>query len=158
MKMEKMNVWLAAGLLAAVLAAPSLAAEQMDHSKMGHDKKGKMDHSKMDHGSHGKKMKGKQGKTVTLKGEVIDMSCYLGHEAKGKKHKGCAKSCILDKGLPMGLLTKSGKVYLLTENHAKAKAYKQVKELAAKKVSIRGKKYSRGGVQAIAVSKVTVLK
>lgn len=151
MKMEKTNAWLAAGLLAAVLAAPALVAAQMDHSKMGHGKK-------MDHGSRGEKMKGKQGKKVTLKGEVIDMSCYLGHEAKGKKHKECAKSCILDKGLPMGLLLKSGKVYLLTEDHAKAKAYKQVKELAAKRVSIRGKKYSRGGVQAIAVSKVTVLK
>lgn len=149
MKMGKRNTWLAAGLLAAVLAAPAFIAAQMDHSKMGRGEKGKMDHGKM---------KSKQGKKITLKGEVIDMTCYMGQKATGKKHKECAKSCILDKGLPMGLLTKSGKVYLLTEDHAKAKAYKQVKELAAKRVSIRGKKYSRGGVQAIAVSKVTVLK
>ncbi|PIP82167.1 MAG: hypothetical protein CO113_14945 [Elusimicrobia bacterium CG_4_9_14_3_um_filter_62_55] len=63
----------------------------------------------------------------------------MSHEAKGKKHASCAKSCVLDKGLPIGLLTEEGKVFMLIEDHGAAKAYKQVKQLAAEQVEIRGK-------------------
>ena len=31
---------------------------------------------------------------TTVKGEVLDMACYLDHGAKGEKHKGCAEKCI----------------------------------------------------------------
>src|SRR5699024_11503361 len=52
--------------------------------------------------------------TQTITGEVLDMSCYMDHGAKGQGHKKCAQGC-LDKGLPAGILAKNGKVYLLVE-------------------------------------------
>ena len=81
----------------------------------------------------------------------------MSHEAKGKKHASCAKSCVLDKGLPIGLLTEEGKVFMLIEDHGAAKAYKQVKQLAAEQVEIRGKRYERGGSIAMQVTSVKKL-
>lgn len=91
----------------------------------------------------------------TLKGEVLDMSCYMGHGAHGQKHKMCAKMC-LKKGLPAGLLTSSGDVYLLIEDHDKAKAYETAIQHAAENVQITGKVINKNGVQALVVEKVKV--
>ena len=89
----------------------------------------------------------------TVKGEVLDMSCYMGHGAKGKGHQQCAQKC-LDKGLPAGLLTSSGKVYLLVEDHSKAKAYESAIQHAADQVQITGKVVNKNGMQALVVEDV----
>lgn len=89
----------------------------------------------------------------TLKGEIIDMACYMGHGAKGKKHRKCAKACLLE-GIPAGLLTKGGEVYLLLEDHSKKaskKAMEKLKQLAAEMVEVTGKIVRKGGVQALIV-------
>ena len=51
----------------------------------------------------------------------------------------------------MGLLTKSNDVYLLIENHDKAKAYKEAINHAAETITVKGKVYNSGGVRAIQV-------
>lgn len=97
------------------------------------------------------------GEDVMLKGELLDMACYMAHEGKGKKHAKCAKMCVLG-GAPLGILTKDGKVYLLVENHSSAKAkkpYAQAKEFIAETVTITGTAYERGGVQAIVIESVS---
>lgn len=91
-----------------------------------------------------------QQKTATVKGEVLDMSCYMGHGAKGAGHKQCAQMC-LDKGLPAGLLTSNGQVYLLVEDHNKSDAYKTAIKHAADQVTITGKVANKNGVQALIV-------
>lgn len=139
------GVWMSAGLLALTLAlAPAVirAAGGHDHGKMTH---------KMEKGKQRK-----QGKSVTLQGEIIDMACYMAHEGKGKKHRKCAKTCVLG-GVPAGLLTADGSVYLLLENHGNKIPYKQAAELAGRKAEITGKKYVRGGLPAIVVEKVKKL-
>ncbi len=100
---------------------------------------------------------GTGGKEVTVKGELVDMACYMAHEGKGAKHAKCAKMCVLG-GSPLGILTGDGKVYLLVEDHSSAKAkkpYAQAKEMVGDSVTIKGDAYERGGVQAIAVESVT---
>ena len=92
-------------------------------------------------------------KTATLKGEVLDMSCYMGHGAKGAGHKMCAQMC-LKKGLPAGLLTSNGQVYLLVEDHDKADAYSTVIKHAADQVTVTGKVANKNGVQALIVEDV----
>ena len=56
------------------------------------------------------------GQTQTIKGEVVDMMCYLDHGAKGDKHKGCAEKCIKAGG-PVGLLTADDQLYLVVGDH-----------------------------------------
>lgn len=98
--------------------------------------------------------KGAVKKTVT--GEIIDLSCYSAHEGKGPKHAVCAKECVLG-GAPIGLLAGDGKVYLLLDNHSKAKArkpYLEARTKVAETVTITGDFYDRGGVPAIVVNEV----
>lgn len=90
---------------------------------------------------------------TTIKGEVLDMSCYMTRGAKGPGHKECAQGC-LEKGLPAGILTKDGKVYLLVEDHSAADAYKEVLKHAAENVEVTGKVVNKNGVQALIVEKV----
>src|ERR1700693_1111019 len=54
------------------------------------------------------------GKIVTEVGEIIDLSCYLQLGKHGEKHKSCGTKC-LQNSQPIGLLTKSGEVYMLME-------------------------------------------
>lgn len=54
------------------------------------------------------------GKIVSLVGEVVDYSCYLQLGKHGTKHRDCGQKC-LKNGMPIGLLTKDGSLYLLME-------------------------------------------
>lgn len=94
-----------------------------------------------------------EGKTATVKGEIVDLSCYIGHGAKGAGHAACAKTCI-NKGLPMGILTKDNKLYLLTEDHDNATAYAAAKKFAAKQATVTGTLNTKDGIKAIAVESV----
>ena len=99
----------------------------------------------------------KAEKPTTLKGEIVDTGCYLGHEAKGPDHKGCALRCIAG-GMPMGLLTADGTLYLLTMSHESADPYNKAKEMASLQVDVTGMVHERGGMKAIEVTAVTEAK
>ena len=86
------------------------------------------------------------GSEVTVKGEVVDMACYLDHGAHGEKHAGCAQSCIAS-GLPVGIKADDGKVYLLIGEHKPLNA--ELAPLAAKTVTVKGKLASRDGINMI---------
>lgn len=100
---------------------------------------------------------GAGGMEMTVKGELVDMACFMAHEGKGKKHAECGKMCVMG-GAPLGISTTDGKVYLLVEDHSSAKAkkpYAEAKKLVAETVTIKGDMYARGGVQAIVVESVS---
>lgn len=94
-----------------------------------------------------------QKKPSSVQGEVVCLTCYIAHGAKGATHAKCAVACI-NKGLPMGILMKDGKLFVVLEDHANADAYQQLKKFAAKTVTVTGVVVSRGGVTGIAVQKV----
>ena len=96
--------------------------------------------------------KAKQG---TLTGEVVDTGCYLAHAAKGEKHISCATKC-LQQGMPMGLLTSNGTLYLVTLDHDNLDPYNSLKDMAGKTVSVTGELMSRSGMKAIEASAVQV--
>lgn len=90
---------------------------------------------------------------VTVKGEVIDLACYLYHGQRGPEHKACAVLCAR-KGVPMGVLTESGDVYLLVDDHQNSDPYDATKKLSGGNAEIKGKKVSKGGMTAIVVEEV----
>ncbi len=91
----------------------------------------------------------------SVTGEIIDMSCYLGHPetGRGPGHKKCAETCA-KKGLPMGVLTEDKQVFLLLEDHDNPKAYATALEGAAKTITVEGKKVTQGGVNGLVVESV----
>ena len=88
---------------------------------------------------------------VTVQGEVIDMACYMAKGSKGAAHKACAQMCA-KKGVPIGVLTDGGEVYLLLDDHNNPDPYDAAKKLAGDRAEISGKKFSKQGVASIVVS------
>jgi len=101
----------------------------------------------------GHHMPGEKAVTKTITGEVVDMGCWLGHAARGADHISCATKC-LNNGMPMGLLTSNGTLYLVTLDHDNADPYVSLKDMAGKNVSITGELLSRSGMKAIEASRV----
>ncbi len=130
--MKRITIALAAGLLA--LATTRVMAHEA-HS-VGHSM-----------GPHSKAVGGR--KTIT--GELVDTGCYLAHSGHGEKHISCATRCIAN-GMPMGLLTSDGTVYLLTMDHDNADPYNDLKTLAGKMVSVTGTMVARGGLKGLEVT------
>ena len=143
--MDVMNSkWLKVGTavaMAAVVAVAGITSSDADHHK-----KEKKEHEVY-----------KSDGPVTLKGEVVDLMCYLDHGAKGPGHAGCAEKCIKPKanggkGGPVGLLTDDGSVYLVIGEHEPIND--KLAPVAAQTVELRGKLVKRGGMAMLANSKI----
>ena len=95
-----------------------------------------------------------KGKSVTARGEIIDMWCYYEGGDHGPSHKACATSCA-KMGNPIGLLQKNGQVYVLAgmQDHQPAKAV--LVDHMGEIVTVKGTLVSKGGVDMLYVSKVT---
>lgn len=96
-------------------------------------------------GDHG------EGKEVTIKGEVLDMFCFMKHpdSGQGPGHAKCAKSCI-NKGLPVGFLVEDGAVYLVIgKDHEPAS--KLIVDFAGRQSLLTGMIYEHHGVKSIEV-------
>ena len=97
-------------------------------------------------GGMGHMDKAASGTMITVTGEVLDMACYLDHGAHGDSHADCAKMCI-SSGLPVGLKTTDGTVYLLIGDHKPAND--KLAEFAAKTITVKGKFVSRDGMNLL---------
>jgi len=85
------------------------------------------------------------GETQTIKGEVVDLMCYLDHGAKGEKHKGCAEKCIKSGG-PVGLLS-GNQLYLVIGDHKPMN--EELAPKAAQTITLKGKVVEKNGVKMI---------
>ena len=96
------------------------------------------------------------GKSVTVTGEILDLSCYLQLGKHGDKHSSCGKKCIAN-GEPIGLVTKEGQVYLLmAEEHDPRRDggvtfRKAAADNFAKVMTVTGTETSINGVKAVYV-------
>lgn len=94
-----------------------------------------------------------QGDAVKVKGEVVDLWCYLEGGDHGADHKECAINCA-KAGNPIGLLTDKGEIYVMMgiEDHQPDRDVLITK--MADKVTVEGTLVKKGGIQVIYVSSV----
>jgi len=94
-----------------------------------------------------------KGETVRLKGEVVDLWCYLEGGDHGADHMKCAVECA-KAGNPIGLLTEKGDIYVLMgiKDHQPGKDV--LIDKMAQNVTIEGTLVKKGGVQVVYVSSV----
>ena len=89
------------------------------------------------------------GDTATSKevtGEVVDMMCYVDHNAVGEKHgQSCGAKCVKNGG-PVGIVS-DGKAYLVVGEHKPMND--QLAEYCGKTVTLKGKMAERGGIAMI---------
>lgn len=106
----------------------------------------------------GKHPVGPETETVTLQGEILDLSCYLGHGGAGKEHRKCARACLIEKKVAAGLLAADGTVTLLVSDHHHEKAFAGIGQLAAEKAKVTGVLVKKGGLSALLVHSVEKIK
>jgi len=83
------------------------------------------------------------GSSKEITGEVVDMMCYLDHNAIGEKHgSSCGTTCIKNGG-PVGIVS-DGKAYLVVGEHKPMND--QLAEYCGKTISLKGKLAERGGI------------
>ena len=88
----------------------------------------------------------------TVTGEVIDLACFMAHDGQGKDHAKCAKTCI-NKGLPVGLLTEKGEVYMaVAEGHKKANDL--LADKAAETITVVGEVSEKAGAKLVTIHEV----
>lgn len=100
------------------------------------------------------------GRPITVVGEIIDLSCYMQLGKHGEAHRSCGQKCVQN-GQPIGLLAKSGTVYMLMpEEHdprrdggvdAKASASEHMGHI----VEVNGTEARVNGYRAIYVQGLT---
>jgi hypothetical protein len=94
--------------------------------------------------------------TVTLKGEVVDMHCFLtrhGGEGRGASHAGCANAC-LARNVTAGFVASDGKVYLLFEEKP-FPVKDKIAGLAGQAVTVAGAVVERDGVRGILLKSIS---
>ena len=81
-----------------------------------------------------------------VSGEIVDMMCYVDHNAIGEKHgQSCGAKCIKSGG-PVGIVS-DGKAYLVVGEHKPMND--QLAEYCGKTVTLKGKMAERGGIAMI---------
>ena len=86
------------------------------------------------------------GAEKTVTGEIVDMMCYVDHNAVGESHgQSCGAKCIKGGG-PVGIVS-DGKAYLVVGEHKPMND--QLAEYCGKTVTLKGKAAERGGIAMI---------
>ena len=88
--------------------------------------------------------------TQEVTGEIVDMMCYVDHNASGEKHASCGEKCIKGGG-PVGIVS-DGKAYLVVGTHKPIND--ELAPLAGKTVTLKGKMASNGGVSMLDNSEI----
>lgn len=86
---------------------------------------------------------GAGGTTKEVTGEVVDLMCYIDHDAMGEKHgQSCGAKCVKGGG-PVGIV-ENGKAYVVVGEHKPIND--ELADSCGKTVTIKGKLAERGGI------------
>ena len=96
------------------------------------------------------------GEPTSVKGEILDLACYVSHDSHGAEHAKCAERCVKS-GQPMGLLSEDGTIYVLFADHSDDSAYKKTQSYAGKTVEVSGPLAEKAGMKGITVHSVKEL-
>jgi hypothetical protein len=119
---DTFKITVGTALVAALLISPCVIAQEHEHGKA-------------DTASE---------KTVT--GEVVDMMCYVDHNATGDSHgSACGSKCIKNGG-PVGIVD-NGKAYLVVGEHKPMND--ELADSCGKTITLKGKFVERGGVAVL---------
>jgi hypothetical protein len=87
--------------------------------------------------------KASAGGDKTVTGEIVDMMCYVDHNAVGEGHgQSCGAKCIKNGG-PVGIVD-NGKAYLVVGEHKPIND--ELADSCGKTITLKGKLAERGGI------------
>lgn len=92
--------------------------------------------------------------TKTIKGEVVDLWCYMDHTAHGEKHKACAVACA-KMGNPIGIVDADGNAYIAVGSELHQSDREKLIDKMAQQVTVTGTVVSRGGLKMLYVQSIS---
>ena len=100
---------------------------------------------------------GEAGKSMTIKGYVLDSACAFTKGLKKPVSAECAIACAKS-GSPLVVLTTAGTIYWpIADTTPSTSQNDKLLPYAGKEVTVSGKVFQRGGSTAIVISKVEPL-
>ena len=100
---------------------------------------------------------GEAGKSMTIKGHVLDSACAFTKGLKKPVSAECAIACAKS-GSPLVVLTTAGTIYWpIADTTPSTSQNDKLLPYAGKEVTVSGKVFQRGGSTAIVISKVEPL-
>ena len=75
---------------------------------------------------------------ASVQGEVVDLSCYMLTGGRGAEYQACAQLSA-KKGIPFGVVTDGGELFLLVNQSADPDPYEAAKKLAGARAQVSGK-------------------
>src|SRR5438445_7663862 len=94
-----------------------------------------------------------KGPTVTVKGEAVDLWCYLEGGDRGPAKKDCATACA-KAGNPIGVLDAKGNLYVAAGLKDHQPAQRVLLSRMSDQVTVTGTLVKSGGVQMIYIESV----
>jgi hypothetical protein len=125
-----LKVAVAATFIAALAISPLAVAQEHEHSPS------------QSSGAAGGKEKLDAAASKSVTGEVVDLMCYIDHNATGDKHSACGNKCIKSGG-PVGIV-ENGKAYLVVGEHKPIND--ELADSCGKTITVKGKIAERGGI------------
>jgi hypothetical protein len=94
-----------------------------------------------------------KGPTVTVKGEVVDMWCYMESGEHGSSHKTCATACAKG-GNPIGIVDSKGELYVTAGLQDHQPAVDLLVSKMSEQVTVTGTLVTKGGVRMLFIKSV----
>src|SRR5437773_11234842 len=94
-----------------------------------------------------------KGPTVTVKGEAVDLWCYMEGGDRGPAKKDCATACA-KAGNPIGVLDAKGNLYVAAGLKDHQPAQSMLLSRMSDQVTVTGTLVKKGGVQMIYIESV----
>ena len=94
-----------------------------------------------------------KGPTVSVKGEVVDMWCYMESGEHGPSHKACATACVKG-GNPIGIVDSKGDIYIAAGLQDHQPARDLLANKMSEQVTATGTLVTKGGLRMLFVQSV----
>ncbi|MFI5384934.1 MAG: hypothetical protein ACHQ50_02330 [Fimbriimonadales bacterium] len=92
--------------------------------------------------------------TVTVKGEVVDLWCFLDDGSHGPDHKACGIACV-KAGNPIGIVDDKGNIYVALGKKDRLPGRDLLIDKMSETVTVEGTLVKKGGTQALYISSVS---
>src|SRR5215467_2759796 len=89
-----------------------------------------------------------KGQTLTVKGEVVDLWCYMESGEHGPSHKACATACVKG-GNPIGIVDSKGNIYIAAGLQDHQPARDLLINRMSEEVSASGTLVTKGGLKML---------
>lgn len=97
------------------------------------------------------------GAPLEVRGEVVEMGCYLRDGSRGEGHRTCALSCLKNGGQLGIVADDSGELYPLAGATPASDPSAAAREHVAAHVAVRGRLFERAGSRVLVVEELTRL-